>query len=149
MDKLERGFDRAIYVLGADHHGTRNWYAAVARMLGYDPERVEVLLYQLVHLTRGGEQTKMSKRRGDVVFLDEFIDEIGVDAARWYLVNRGPDQTIEIDVDLAAERSQKNPVYYVQYAHARIAGILRNAPGNAGNSLLLARLRWHRRSASS
>ncbi len=127
VDKLERGFDRAIYVLGADHHGTRNWYAAVARMLGYDPDRVEVLIYQLVHLTRGGELTKMSKRRGDVVFLDEFLNEIGVDAARWYLVNRGPDQTIEIDVDLAAERSQKNPVYYVQYAHARIAGILRNA----------------------
>jgi arginyl-tRNA synthetase len=127
VDKLERGFDRAIYVLGADHHGTRNWYAAVARMLGFDPARVEVLIYQLVHLTKGGEQTRMSKRRGDVVFLDEFIDEIGVDAARWYLVNRGPDQTIEIDVDLAAERSQKNPVYYVQYAHARIAGILRNA----------------------
>jgi arginyl-tRNA synthetase len=138
VDKLERGFDRAIYVLGADHHGTRNWYAAVARMLGYDPERVEVLMYQLVHLTKGGEQTKMSKRRGDVVFLDDFMDEIGVDAARWYLVNRGPDQTIDIDVDLAAERSQKNPVYYVQYAHARIAGILRNAPDNAGSSLLLA-----------
>ena len=98
-------------------------------MLGYDPERVEVLLYQLVHLTKGGEATKMSKRRGDVVFLDEFLDEIGVDAARWYLVSRGPDQTIEIDVDLAAEKSQKNPVYYVQYAHARIAGILRNAEG--------------------
>jgi arginyl-tRNA synthetase len=129
VDKLERGFDRAIYVLGADHHGTRNWYAAVARMLGYDPDRVEVLLYQLVHLTRGGEQTKMSKRRGDVVFLDDFMDEIGVDAARWYLVNRSPDQTIEIDVDLAAERSEKNPVYYVQYAHARIAGVLRNAGG--------------------
>jgi arginyl-tRNA synthetase len=128
VDKLERGFDRAIYVLGADHHGTRNWYAAVARMLGYDADRVEVLLYQLVHLTKGGEQTKMSKRRGDVVFLDDFVDEIGVDAARWYLVNRGPDQTIDIDVDLAAERSQKNPVYYVQYAHARIAGILRRAP---------------------
>jgi arginyl-tRNA synthetase len=127
VDKLDRGIDRAIYVLGADHHGTRNWYAAVARMLGYDPSRVEVLLYQLVHLIEGGEQKKMSKRRGDVVFLDDFIDEIGVDAARWYLVNRGPDQTIEIDVDLAAEKSQKNPVYYVQYAHARIAGILRNA----------------------
>jgi arginyl-tRNA synthetase len=126
-DKLERGFDRAIYVLGADHHGTRDWYAAVARMLGYDPERVEVLIYQLVHLLSGGEQRKISKRRGDVVFLDDFMDEVGVDAARWYLVNRGPDQTIEIDVDLAAERSQKNPVYYVQYAHARIAGILRNA----------------------
>jgi arginyl-tRNA synthetase len=127
VDKLERGVDRAIYVLGADHHGTRNWYAAIARMLGYDPGRVEVLLYQLVHLSRGGEQTKMSKRRGDVVFLDEFMDEIGVDAARWYLVKSGPDQTIDIDVDLAAEKSQKNPVYYVQYAHARIAGIIRNA----------------------
>jgi arginyl-tRNA synthetase len=128
-DKLDRGLDRAIYVLGADHHGTRNWYAAVARMLGYDPERVEVLLYQLVHLTRGGEAAKMSKRRGDVVLLDEFLDDVGVDAARWYLVSRGPDQAIEIDVDLAAEKSQKNPVYYVQYAHARIAGILRNSEG--------------------
>jgi arginyl-tRNA synthetase len=134
VDKLDRGFDRAIYVLGADHHGTRNWYGAVARMLGYDPGRVEVLLYQLVHLTRGGELAKMSKRRGDVVFLDEFMDEIGVDAARWYLVNRSPDQTIEIDVDLAAERSEKNSVYYVQYAHARIAGILRNAGGAEAGS---------------
>jgi arginyl-tRNA synthetase len=98
-------------------------------MLGYDPERVEVLLYQMVNLTKGGEQKRLSRRRGDVVFLDAFMDEIGVDAARWYLVNRGPDQTIELDVDLAAERTQKNPVYYVQYAHARIAGILRNAGG--------------------
>src|SRR3989440_3421841 len=139
VDKLERGFDRAIYVLGADHHGTRNWYAAVARMLDYDSERVEVLLYQMVNLTKGGGQTRLSRRRGDVVFLDEFMDEIGVDAARWYLANRGPDQTIEIDVDLAAERSEKNPVYYVQYAHARIAGILRNAGGAASNSLLQGR----------
>ncbi len=129
-DKLDRGFDRAIYVLGADHHGTRNWYASIARMLGYDEQRVEVLLYQLVHLTRAGAQTKISKRRGDVVFLDEFMDEVGVDAARWFLVSRGPDQPIDIDVDLAAERTQKNPVYYVQYAHARIAGILRNAEGH-------------------
>jgi arginyl-tRNA synthetase len=76
----------------------------------------------------------MSKRRGDVVFLDDFMDEIGVDAARWYLVNRGPDQAIEIDIDLAAEKSQKNPVYYVQYAHARIAGILRNAAEGVSGS---------------
>jgi arginyl-tRNA synthetase len=137
VDKLDRGLDRAIYVLGADHHGTRQWYSAVARMLGYDAGRVEVLLYQLVHLTKGGEQARMSRRRGDIVFLDEFLDEIGVDAARWFLVNRGPDQTIEIDVDLAAERSQKNPVYYVQYAHARIAGILRNA-GSPGDTVVPA-----------
>jgi arginyl-tRNA synthetase len=128
-DKLEKGFDRAIYVLGADHHGVRGWYEVIARMLGYDPERVEVILYQLVHLTRGRDVVKMSKRRGDVVTLDELMDEIGVDAARWYLTNRGPDQTVTIDVDLARERSEKNPVYYVQYAHARIAGILRNAGG--------------------
>jgi len=96
-------------------------------MLGYDPARVEVLLYQFVHLTSGSRATKMSKRAGDVVFVDELLDEIGVDAARWYLVSRGPDQTIDIDVELAAERSQKNPVYYVQYVHARTAGIERNA----------------------
>jgi arginyl-tRNA synthetase len=128
-NKLARAFDRAIYVLGADHHGYIGRLKAAAALLGDDPERIEVLIYQLVHLTKGGEATKMSKRRGDVVFLDELIDEIGVDAARWYLVNRGPDQAIEIDVDLAAEKSQKNPVYYVQYAHARVAGILRNAGG--------------------
>jgi arginyl-tRNA synthetase len=127
VDKLDRGFDRAIYVLGADHHATARWYAAIARMLGYDPARVEVLLYQFVHLTSGGESAKASKRAGNVVFLDELMDEIGVDAARWYLVNRGPDQTIDIDLDLASEKSAKNPVYYVQYAHARIAAILRNA----------------------
>ena len=126
-DKLERGFDRAIYILGADHHGVRGWYEVIARMLAYDPRRIEVILYQLVHLTRGENVVKMAKRRGDVVTLDEFVDEVGVDAARWYLTNRGPDQTITIDVDLAREKSEKNPVYYVQYAHARIAGILRNA----------------------
>jgi arginyl-tRNA synthetase len=139
-NKLDRGFDLAIYVLGADQFGVRNWYAAIARMLGYDPNRAEVLIYQLVHLTRGGEQARMSKRRGEVVFLDDFMDEVGVDAARWFLVNRGPDQTIEIDVDLAAERSVKNPVYYVQYAHARIAGILRNAAGAPSNNLLPGRV---------
>jgi len=139
-DKFERGFDTAVYVLGADHHGYVARLKAAAAMLGYDPARVEVLIYQLVHLTRGGEQTKISKRRGDIVLLDELVDEIGVDAARWYLVNRGPDQTIDIDVDLAAERSQKNPVYYVQYAHARIAGILRNASGLPSNNVLLGPL---------
>jgi arginyl-tRNA synthetase len=129
VDKLERGYDRALYVLGADHHATARWYEAIARMLGYDPGRVEVLLYQFVHLTSGGETAKASKRAGNVVFLDDLMDEVGVDAARWFLVNRGPDQTIELDLDLAGEKSAKNPVYYVQYAHARIAAILRNAEG--------------------
>ena len=126
-NKFERGFDRLIYVLGADHHGYVARLKAAAAMLGYDPERLEVLIYQLVHIVEGGEARQASKRRGDVVFLRELVEKIGVDAARWYLVSRGHDQTIDIDVDLAKERSEKNPVYYVQYAHARIAGILRNA----------------------
>ena len=125
--KYARGFDRLIYVLGADHHGYVARLQALAEMLGHPRETLEVLVYQLVHLVEGGAAKKMSKRRGDVVFLDELLDAIGVDAARWYLVSRGHDQTIELDVDLAKERSNKNPVYYVQYAHARIAGILRNA----------------------
>jgi arginyl-tRNA synthetase len=125
--KLER-FDRAVYVLGADHHGYIGRLRAAAEMLGYAAGRVEMLVYQLVNLTRGGALFKMSKRRGDVVFLDDFLDEVGVDFARWFLVDRGHDQTIDIDVDLASEKSRKNPVYYVQYVHARISGIFREAP---------------------
>jgi arginyl-tRNA synthetase len=125
--KYRRGFDRLIYVLGADHHGYVGRLRALADAYGHPPESIEVLIYQLVSLTSGGEARRVSKRRGDVVLLDELVDEVGVDAARWYLVSRGPDQAIEIDLDLARERSEKNPVYYVQYAHARIAGILRNA----------------------
>jgi arginyl-tRNA synthetase len=125
--KYAAGFDRLIYVLGADHHGYVARLQALAEMLGHPRESLEALVYQLVHLVEGGEAKRMSKRRGDVVFVEELMDAIGVDAARWYLVSRGHDQTIELDVDLAKERSNKNPVYYVQYAHARIAGILRNA----------------------
>ena len=126
-NKFERGFDRLIYVLGADHHGYVARLKAAAAMLGYDPDRLEALIYQLVQIVEGGRAKQSSKRRGDVVFLSELVDKIGIDAARWYLVSRGHDQAIDIDVDLARERSEKNPVYYVQYAHARIAGILRNA----------------------
>ncbi len=129
-NKFQRGFDRLIYVLGADHHGYVGRLKAAAAMLGYDSSRLEVLIYQLVNIVEGGQSKQSSKRRGDVVFLSELVEKIGVDAARWYLVSRGHDQTIEIDVDLARERSEKNPVYYVQYAHARIAGIL----GNAGEA---------------
>jgi arginyl-tRNA synthetase len=139
--KYAGGFERLIYVLGADHHGYVARLQALAEMLGHTRESLEVLIYQLVQLVEGGSATKMSKRRGDVVFLDELLDAIGVDAARWYLVSRGHDQTIEIDVDLAKERTNKNPVYYVQYAHARIEGILRNAtqtsvPSTSGTSSL-------------
>jgi len=132
--KLVRGFDRLVYVLGADHHGYMARLKAAVGALGRDPEMLEVPLYQLVTLKEGGEAKRVSKRRGDIVFLRDLIEAIGVDAARWYLVSRGPDQPIEIDVDLAAERTQKNPVYYVQYAHARIAGILRNAGDSEVNA---------------
>ena len=127
--KYARGFDRLIYVLGADHHGYVGRLQALAAMLGHPRASLEVLIYQLVSLIEAGEAKKMSKRRGDVVFVDDLMDTIGVDAARWFLVSRGHDQAIELDIDLAKQRTQKNPVYYVQYAHARIAGILRNADG--------------------
>ena len=113
-NKFERGFDRLMYVLGADHHGYIGRLKAAAAMLGYDPDRLEVLIYQLVYVVEGGAARQSSKRRGDVVFLRELVEKIGIDAARWYLVSRGHDQPIDIDVDLAKERSEKNPVYYVQ-----------------------------------
>jgi len=128
--KYARGFGRLIYVLGADHHGYVGRLQALAEMLGHPRESLEVLIYQLVSLIEAGEAKKMSKRRGDVVFVDDLMDTIGVDAARWFLVSRGHDQAIELDINLAKQRTQKNPVYYVQYAHARIAGILRNADGS-------------------
>jgi arginyl-tRNA synthetase len=127
VDKLERGFDLAIYVLGADHHGYSARLRAAAAALGYDPSRIEIALYQMVHLIEDGEQKRMSKRRGDVVLLDELMDGIGVDAARFYLVQRSHDATIDIDLAQAVEQGPENPVYYVQYAHARICSILRRA----------------------
>jgi arginyl-tRNA synthetase len=127
VDKLERGFDLAIYVLGADHHGYAARLGAAAQALGYDPSRVEIAIYQMVHLIEDGEQKRMSKRRGDVVLLDDLMDGIGVDAARFYLVQRSHDATIDIDLAQAVEQGPENPVYYVQYAHARICSILRRA----------------------
>ncbi len=127
VSKLERGFDVAVYVLGADHHGYVARLKAGAAALGYDPDRIDVQLYQLVHL-RGG---RMSKRAGNIVTLDDLIDAIGVDAARFVLVQRSHDQAIELDLELLTQQNQENPVYYCQYAHARIASILRNAGARA------------------
>ncbi len=106
--------------------------SAAAQALGYDPQRIEIALYQMVHLIEDGEQKRMSKRRGDVVLLDELMDGIGVDAARFYLVQRSHDATIDIDLAQAVEQGPENPVYYVQYAHARICSILRRAGETAG-----------------
>jgi arginyl-tRNA synthetase len=114
-------------VLGADHHGYQARILGAWKALGGDPDAFEVIIMQLVNLTEGGKQKQMSKRRGDIVTLDELIDDIGVDAARYFMVMRSHDTTFDLDLTLAREQSQDNPVYYVQYAHARIASILRRA----------------------
>jgi arginyl-tRNA synthetase len=127
-DKLvERGFDKAIYVWGADHHGDVPRVKAAAKALGIDPERVVIILYQMVNLKRGGEDVRMSTRRGEFVTLRELLDEVGADPIRFMLLTCTVDSTVDFDLDLAVEQSDKNPVYYVQYAHARIASILRHA----------------------
>jgi arginyl-tRNA synthetase len=126
-DKLKRGFDRLINVLGADHHGYVGRLKAAVQALGVEPERLELIIMQLVHVVERGERAQMSKRKGEFVTLDDLVADIGVDAARFFMLQRSSDTPLDIDLDLAREQSQENPVYYVQYAHARIAGILRTA----------------------
>jgi arginyl-tRNA synthetase len=125
--KRAREFDRMIDVWGADHHGHVKRMHAAFEALGGDPERLELVIMQFVHLVERGERASMSKRRGEFVTLDELMDEIGVDAARFFLLQRSHDTTVDLDLDLAREQSAENPVYYVQYAHARIASMLRKA----------------------
>jgi arginyl-tRNA synthetase len=127
QDKRERGYERQIDVWGADHHGYVQRMKAAYEMLGGDPESLELIIMQLVHLVHRGERAQMSKRAGEFVTLDDLVQEIGVDAARWFLLSRSHDTTIDLDLDLAREQSSENPVYYVQYAHARIASMLAKA----------------------
>ena len=127
QNKRERGFDRMVYVLGADHHGYIGRMRAAFAALGGDPDQLDLLIMQFVHLVRAGEKVSMSKRAGEFVTLDELVEEIGVDASRWFLLNRSHDTTIEVDLALAKSETSENPVYYVQYAHARIAAVLRKA----------------------
>ncbi len=127
QDKRERGFDRQIDVWGADHHGYVGRMKAAYEALGGDPEHLDLLIMQLVHLMRGGARAQMSKRAGEFVTLDDLLTEIGVNAARWYLLARSHETTVNLDLDLAREQSNENPVYYVQYAHARIAAVLAKA----------------------
>ncbi len=126
-NKLERGFDRLFNVLGSDHHSYVVRLKSIIAADGADPDRLEVPLLQFVHVVEGGERASMSKRRGDFVTLQELIDEIGVDATRYFMLSRSADSTVDIDLTLAKEQSGENPVYYVQYAHARIASLLRKA----------------------
>jgi len=127
-DKLERGFEHLINIWGADHHGYVPRMKAAVEILSGRPGALEVIIGQLVNLLEAGELRQMSTRRGEMVTLAELIEAIGVDAARFFLVSRSQDQTLDLDLDLARRQSQDNPVYYVQYAHARIASIVRNVP---------------------
>ncbi len=126
-DKLERGFGRLIDVLGADHHGYVARLRASIEALGADPDGFEALIMSLVHIVEDGQRAQMSKRSGDFVSLDDLIDDIGTDAARWFMLSRSHETTVDIDLALARKQASENPVYYVQYAHARIASILRKA----------------------
>ena len=127
LDKLDRGFEHLIDVIGSDHHGYVPRMQAAFEALGQDREAFEAKIMQFVHVVERGERSQMSKRRGEFVTLDELVDDIGVDATRFFMLQRSHDSAIDLDLALARQQSQDNPVYYVQYAHARIASILRKA----------------------
>ena len=128
LNKRERGFDRVVIMLGADHHGYIGRYRALVSAYGDDPDRnLEILIGQLVNLVRDGEPVKMSKRAGNVLFLRDFTETLGVDAARYSLARYSSDQMIDLDVDLWTKKTNDNPVFYVQYAHARLSSLLRSA----------------------
>ncbi|MGZ6339947.1 MAG: arginine--tRNA ligase [Candidatus Limnocylindrales bacterium] len=126
-EKFSRGFDHLVYIWGADHHGTVARLRNAAEAMGYAREAVEVILIAWVRFVRDGREISMSKRAGEFITLDELLAEIGVDAARWFFGSRGHTSGIDFDIELAKKQSNENPVYYVQYAHARIASILRKA----------------------
>ncbi len=130
-EKFSRGFDHLIYVWGADHHGTVARVRNAAQAMGYDAGAVQMLLYSWVRFIRDGVEISMSKRAGEFITLDELLEEVGVDAARWFFASRAATTGIDFDIELAKKQSADNPVYYVQYAHARIASILRKA-GDTG-----------------
>jgi arginyl-tRNA synthetase len=127
LEKQARGFERQVCVFGADHHGYVARLKGAYAALGGDPDTVEVLIMQFVHLINGGDRSAMSKRRGIFNTLDELIDDIGVDATRFFMLQRSHDSTVDLDLELAREQSNENPVYYVQYAHARIHSMLEKA----------------------
>jgi len=129
-DKFDRGFGRVINIWGADHHGYICRVKAAVSALGYDADNLDVLLLQMVRLLRGGELVKLSKRTGQTVTLAELIEEVGTDAARYFFIMRSMDSQLDFDLDLAKTKSNENPVYYIQYAHARICSIFRQAAEN-------------------
>jgi arginyl-tRNA synthetase len=127
VEKFSRGFDHLIYIWGVDHHGTVARTRGAAEAMGYDREAVQILLYAWVHVVSDSGTVSMSKRKGDFVTLDELLTEVGADAARWFFASRAVTTEIDFDIETFKKQSNENPVYYVQYAHARIASILRKA----------------------
>ena len=130
LNKRERGFDQCIYMLGADHHGYIGRMYAMARAFGDEAgpgKNMEILIGQLVNLVRAGKPVRMSKRAGTVVTLEDLVEAVGVDAARYSLIRSSVDTTLELDLDVVASHTNENPVYYVQYAHARTCAVARNA----------------------
>ncbi len=127
VEKFSRGFDHLIYIWGADHHGTVARVRNAAEAMGFDKSAVEMILTGWVHFVEGGRELSMSKRAGTFIALDDLLAELGADAARWYFASRGANVNMDVDIELAKQQSSENPVYYVQYAHARIASILRKA----------------------
>jgi arginyl-tRNA synthetase len=142
QNKRERGFERQLMPVGADHHAYARELKAAMAALGGDPDTVEVPILQFVHLVAGDEVFAMSKRRGDFVTLDDLVDAIGVDATRFFMLQRSHDRTLELDVELARRQSAENPVYYVQYAHARIASMLRRLSSERISGVLTDGADW-------
>ncbi len=124
LEKQERGVERQLLPVGADHHGYVARMKAASAALGADPDRLEMPILQFVHLVEGSERAAMSKRRGEFIRLDDLLDEIGVDATRYFMLQRSHDRTVDLDLDLAKRQDRENPVYYIQYAHARIVTML-------------------------
>jgi arginyl-tRNA synthetase len=127
IEKFSRGFDHLIYIWGADHHGTVARVRNAAEAMGFDKSAVEMILTGWVHFVENGQELSMSKRAGTFIALDDLLAELGADAARWYFASRGANVNMDVDIEVAKRQSSENPVYYVQYAHARIAAILRKA----------------------
>ncbi len=127
LNKIERGFDQIIEIWGADHHGYINRFKAAAEALGFSKEKIKFIIVQLVRLMKNGKEARMSKRAGNVIYIDELINKVGHDVVRFFFLMYSPDTHMNFDLDLAEEHSQKNPVFYVQYAHARMCSIIQKA----------------------
>jgi arginyl-tRNA synthetase len=135
-NKRERGFERELMPLGADHHGYVGRLKAAFQGLGHDPDLLEPIIMQLVNLVEDGHRARMSKRRGDFILLDDLLDEIGVDATRYFMLQSSHDRTLDLNLDLARSQSSENPVYYIQYAHARISSVLEKVGPERVNAAL-------------